>query len=377
MRRGVVIALSAAGAAGAWAAWSRVGRSAPRVPVDVDVESHAFHGEDQGAGSLLALQPLLRASDYASAERLLAVLDGLLAHAKERGAVTDRTVVVLPEHLATWLVASGEKRAVYTRRDMQSAVALVAARNLPSFVRALVRAPVEDAAAYALFRCKADDIARAWTLVGETLARRYGVTLVAGSGLLPSPSVEGGRLVVGDGPLRHVALVFGPDGSVLGEPVAKCFVGPEEASFVTPGVIDRRPTFDTPAGRLGVLLGRDAFDLRAHVALAEAGAALLAVPAYLAGLDAWSRRWAGVATTNTWTDVDPSDDGHLDEGEAWLKYGPPAQVLARAQVTAFFKGCVWDRCSEGAALTTADGDTRVEPLVEGGSWVCRWLPRVT
>lgn len=372
------MALSAAGAAGAWAAWSRLGRSSPTAPVHVDIESHALFGSDEGAGSLVAVQPLLRASDYASGERLLAVLDGLLAHAGERGALGPKSVVVLPEHLATWLVASGEKRAVYSRADMEGAAALIAARNLPSFVRALLSAPAEDTPAYALFRCKAADIAREWTFVGSTLARRYGVTLVAGSGLLPSPGVENGRVVAGDGPLRHVALVFAPSGALLGEPVVKCFLGPEERGFVEPGVVDLRPTFETPAGRLGVLIGRDAFDLRAHVALGERGVELLAVPAYLAGEGAWTRPWAGVATSGTWTDVDPDDPGRVTEGEAWEKYGPPAQLLARAQATAFFKGRVWDRASEGAALLSvqgAEGATTVEGFIEGGSWACQWLPR--
>src|SRR5690606_41821136 len=70
----------------------------------------------------------------------------------------------------------------------------------------------------ALLRMKAEQMAVDYQALFGGLAREYGVTLQAGSILLPEPRLEDGRLLLGAGSLQHIGLVFGPDGQVLGEP---------------------------------------------------------------------------------------------------------------------------------------------------------------
>jgi hypothetical protein len=95
--------------------------------------------------------------------------------------------------------------------------------------------------------------------VFSTLARRFGVTVVAGSLVLPAPRVEEGRVVVEDGPLAHASFVFRPDGSLHDRSVKKCLLGHDERGFMQAGLIVDLPSFEPPAGRLGVLIGRDSF----------------------------------------------------------------------------------------------------------------------
>ncbi len=40
-----------------------------------------------------------------------------LENARRQGLLNERTVVVFPEHVGTWLVASGEKPEVYAAAD--------------------------------------------------------------------------------------------------------------------------------------------------------------------------------------------------------------------------------------------------------------------
>lgn len=94
------------------------------------------------------------------------------------------------------------------------------------------------------------------------LARIYGVTLVAGSAYLPDAS----------GTLRHRTTVFGPDGTVLGRH-DKMALASEDEGLATPG--DAWHVINTPAGRLGILLGEEALYPEAGRVLAYQGADLL------------------------------------------------------------------------------------------------------
>ena len=66
------------------------------------------------------------------------------------------------------------------------------------------------------------------------LAETYGVTIVAGSIVLPEPRVEEGVLLVGDGPLYNVSLVFDRTGQPLGQPQRHAF----EAGTLTTAAAD-------------------------------------------------------------------------------------------------------------------------------------------
>ena len=81
------------------------------------------------------------------------------------------------------------------------------------------------------------------------LAREYGVTLVAGSIVLPGPALVDGELQVGTGPLRNVTLVFGLDGKVLGQPLVRPLTARERGDDLSPPLL----RLQTPLGRLGVI----------------------------------------------------------------------------------------------------------------------------
>lgn len=95
------------------------------------------------------------------------------------------------------------------------------------------------------------------------LARHHGMVVVAGAGYLEDPS---------DRVIRHLALVFGPDGSLLGKQGAVALARDEHP------MIEAAPTWQviqTPLGRLGVLIGDDMFYPEAGRILAYGGAEML------------------------------------------------------------------------------------------------------
>lgn len=101
------------------------------------------------------------------------------------------------------------------------------------------------------------------SLFGE-IARHHGMVVVAGSAYLEDPS---------DRVMRHMALVFGPDGSLLGKQAAVALAHDEHP------MIEAAPTWQaiqTPIGRLGVLISNDMFYPEAGRILAYGGAEILA-----------------------------------------------------------------------------------------------------
>jgi predicted amidohydrolase len=95
------------------------------------------------------------------------------------------------------------------------------------------------------------------------IARHHGMVVVAGTGYLEDPSE---RVV------RHLALVFGPDGGLLGKQGAVTLAHHEHP------MVEAAPTWQaiqTPIGRLGVLIGSDMLYPEAGRILAYGGAEIL------------------------------------------------------------------------------------------------------
>ncbi|MFM0874850.1 hypothetical protein QU886_28205, partial [Klebsiella pneumoniae] len=67
-------------------------------------------------------------------------LAAYLDHAREQGMLNERTVVVLPEHIGTWLLAVGEKEELYHAAERRQAMHWLAASNPLDFLGALLSA---------------------------------------------------------------------------------------------------------------------------------------------------------------------------------------------------------------------------------------------
>lgn len=102
-----------------------------------------------------------------------------------------------------------------------------------------------------------------YTSLFSDMARYHGMVVVAGTAYLEDPS---------DRAVRHMAVVFGPDGSLLGKQGAVALAHDEHP------MVEAAPTWQaiqTPLGRLGVLIGNDMFYPEAGRILAYGGAEIL------------------------------------------------------------------------------------------------------
>lgn len=269
---------------GAYALWTDLPSEAHYLS-DLRSEVALNQGQPGSNGNLLGIQPQMFSGDYHSADLLRLKLAAYLHKANEAGLINGKTVAVLPEHIGTGLVISGEKAEVYQAHTVDNAMGWLAASNPLKLSRALLFAKGEDRLHDALLRMKGEHMARDYQTVFGGLAKDFGITLVAGSIVLPEPSVENGQLVVGSGPLYNVSLVFGSDGAPLGQPQRKAYPVAGEQAFIAAGRADESRVIETPAGRLAVAIGADSSRTESQ----PDGAQLLALPAFqIAGGDAAS-----------------------------------------------------------------------------------------
>lgn len=375
-RIGAALAGALALTAALYGLWSRSAPHVPGPPRPLPKVVITRLGTPSGRGSLLGIEPSLAPQDYASGAALQARLSLYFDAAQRAGLLSAQTVAILPEYTGTWLVAAEEAAPVYAAPTLAEALDALVRRNLLRFGPALIRARAHarDAVAAAVFLMKAERMAALYTDVFSALAQRYRVTIVAGSILLPAPYVQDGRVRAGRGPLYNASFVFRPDGRAAEAGVRKAHLTSEEQPFLAAGTAAALPVFDTPAGRLAVLVCADSFFPDVYRAAQAQGAQILAVPSFVSattgGPDAWLAPWGGyngepappADTARVQADV-----GRIREKDAWLRYAlagraAPAPGWAPRALNVFLRGQLWDLRGDGETLVlTGSGAVQVVP----------------
>jgi len=333
-------------------------------------------GSDAGRGNLLGIQPYMLAADYASEETFFGRIEGYLEAASQKGWLNPRTITVLPEYLGTWLVVLGEKPQAYQAKTINQAIRPIVLRNLLPFLRELWSAHEDNKVDASVLRMKAVQMAQAYQTVFSKLAAKYGVTIVGGSILLPSPSIQEGVILPGQGALYNVSAVFKPDGQVHPALSVKSFPIATELPFVASGSTGNLPVFETPAGKLGVLVCADSFYPQAYERMKSLKADLIAVPSFSMGKGLWNQPWTDYSGAEAPADVDPTDAGRLTEGEAWHKYallGRIASAGVKYGVNVFLHGELWDLDAENSPSILVNGQAWVESIATRAALLNLWL----
>ena len=342
---------------------------------DLRIELAVDQGVPADRGNLLGIQPELFPTDYQSPERLHRKLAAYLQAARERGLLNEKTVVVLPEHVGTWLMLSGEKDELYQAASFDEAMNWLAASNPLPFLRAWVTAKGDSRVDDAHLRMKAKHMARQYQALFGGLAREFQITLVAGSIVLPEPRVEDGELKIGRGPLYNTSLVFGRDGVPLGQPQRQLSPSVEERSYIQADPEQALGVVDTPAGRVGVLIGNDSWYPDNYRKLNEQSATLIAVPAFVSGRTTWDKPWRGYQGPSTPSEISLKP-GELSEGQAWHRLTLTSQQpisQANAGMSVFLRGQFWDRGSAGQSFLSSHGQHFADGEARGARLLNVWL----
>lgn len=244
----LIALIAAAGAYGYWTTQRDVGHYLSDLRVELAINA----GANQNQGNLLGIEPELSPRDYQSLALLHLKLAAYLSAARDAGLLNDKTVVVLPEHIGTWLMLRGEKSELYQAANLNEALHWLALSNPLAFANAWVRADGESRINDAYLRMKAGQMAADYQTLFGGLAKEFGVTVVAGSIALPDPRIENGRLLAGSGPLYNSSVVFDRNGAPLGAPQRQRLPTHDAQSYIQPSSSQQLNVLDTPAGRLGI-----------------------------------------------------------------------------------------------------------------------------
>ena len=344
---------------------------------DLNLEECVEFGKNSGRGNFLGIEPTITAADYASAEALGSKLDGYMSAARERGWIADKTVVLLPEYFGTWLVLADEPAFVFQTDKLATAEIRLVLHHLFGFLRQLLAAKEQGKLEAAVFRLKAAVMAEAYHSVLSRIAKDYHVTLIGGSIVLPAPRVEDGRLVAGQGPLYGVTPVYAPDGRADAKLVLKLYPTSEELPFMTPAPSKDLPCFDTPAGKLGILICADSWFPACYKGLNDMAVDLIAVPSNGGDPVVWDQPWPGYSGWANPADVDSKDVKRLTEGDAWRKYALAGRIgltRAGAGLNVFLRGQLLDMAGGGGRTTLVkNGEVLRDKSVTGASLVNLWL----
>ncbi|VVO14611.1 nitrilase-related carbon-nitrogen hydrolase [Pseudomonas fluorescens] len=356
---------------GMWTAERPVGHYLSDLRINLAVDQ----GVRADRGNLLGIQPELFPSDYQSPQRLHRKLAAYLQHARDQDLLNAKTIVVLPEHIGTWLMLSGEKKQLYQANSLDEAMHWLAVSNPLAFARALLSAKGDNRLDDAHLRMKSKTMAKDYQALFGGLAREFGVTLVAGSIVLPEPSVSDGQLNVGSGVLYNSTLVFGSDGAPIGQPQRQLYPNFDEQGSIQPSADQAINVIETPAGRLGVLIGSDSWYPANYRKLNDQGAQLIAVPASVIGRGAWDKPWRGYKSLSTPGEISLKP-GELSEGAAWhrltlISQLPSSQALAGMSV--FMRGQFWDQGSDGQSFISSNGQTIADGNARGARLLNIWL----
>jgi len=327
-----------------------------KTNLDLHIQELNSYGKKGENGNLLGIEPYVLPEDYATIENLEAKLDGYLAAALKEGWINERTVVLWPEYIATWLVFIGEKLAP----KLEDQITNLVSAHKAEYDGFYATAHEQNKPYAAAFRTKAETMAAAYQTVFSRLSKKYKVTTIAGSLVLPSPRIANGKLVMDvNGPLFNTCMVLDAKGKPYPDLVFKAyptFLGTTaELSFTTPAPVGVLPAFDTPAGRIGVLICADSFYPQAYVRMKELKVKAIAVPSYgHGGLKAWTEIWKGYDGWQNPPDVDPKDVNKINNSKAWLKYSLASRIVgsgAKHGVNVFLHGALWPELDMGGGVS--------------------------
>ncbi|WP_455930100.1 carbon-nitrogen hydrolase family protein [Pseudomonas fluorescens] len=368
------VSMALVAAVAAYLVWTQE-RPVAHYLSDLRITLAVNEGEPADRGNLLGIQPELFPADYQSLERLHLKLSAYLQKARDQGLINAKTVVVLPEHIGTWLMLSGEKNELYQATHFKDAMNWLSASNPLQFARAWISAKGDNRMDDAYLRMKAPAMARDYQVLFGGLAKEFGVTVVAGSIALPNPSVSQGQLHIGHGALYNASVVFAADGLPIGDPQRQLYPIYDERGFIAPGDENQVSVVDTPAGRLGILIGSDSWYPDNYRKLNEQGAQLVAVPAFVTGRDTWDRPWRGFKSVSTPPEISLKPE-ELSEGEAWRRLTLISQQpisQASAGMSVFLRGQFWDLGTAGHSFLSNDGHVTAGNDARGARLLNIWL----
>ncbi|MFZ6664157.1 carbon-nitrogen hydrolase family protein [Peijinzhouia sedimentorum] len=342
-----------------WVAWVQIDLSdQPELSLELDNEIYFQDFPlDSAEGYIIGIQPIMATTDFATEENYFTKLDNYLDEANKKNWLKENTIVLFPEYIGTWLVVANQRNSINQSNSISTAMIKLIASKPFQFLKYWSKAQAENKVNEAIFSMEAEKMAGIYQRTFSKLAVKYKVSIVAGSIVLPNPSVEKETLKISKAPLQNISAWFYPDGKIDNNLIRKVFPIEEELSFTQAGNLAEIPVFETAIGNVASVICADSWYPEIYKTLKEKQVNILLVPSYSSPNEMWNRPWNGYNGSTTPSDVNQSDIGQLTEQEAWEKYS----MLGRSQsaniaygINTFLHGKLWDMTAAGDVFVIQD-----------------------
>jgi predicted amidohydrolase len=358
--------------------WASLGRTPPPLDVQLHLDSSFVLNADSGKGNVIGINTYMTTDDYASEKHFTAKLDGYLSICKGKGWFNPKTVVIFPEYIGAWLVVEGEKNSVYTAPTIDQALRGFVLSNFFSYLHTWFMAPDEakDKVKHSVFATKDQRMSWLYKNIFGKLAKKYNITIIAGSILLPNPEVRRGEIITHKGSLQNISAVFNPDGSMQPQLSRKAFPIANELPFISKCPPSEPPVYTLPIGKISVFICADSWYPDAYKAVIQDSLQLIAVPSFTQSDNSMGTAWIGYSGFDVPADVDTMDIGKISLREAWLKYTMPERIKSTHTpygMTVSLRGQLWDLGTDGELIIFNRGNVICPAPMKGASMVNLWI----
>lgn len=228
------------------------------MPKYADILVEQFGDESTATLNVIGVEAHLETTDFASVAHLEIKLSSYLEAAREHDLLHPDTLVLFPAHIGTGLLATDQKRRTYSAGSISAALTPIISYNLAQFFKNYYIFDAPNNRAAAAVRARSQAAATALNIVFSALAKKYKVTIVAGSGLLMTPGIYPEGLSYGHGPIFHTSFVFTPDGKPSVDAVRQVESSAVELEVAEPSLAEFLPVFTSGSTNYGVAIGADA-----------------------------------------------------------------------------------------------------------------------
>ncbi|HFA48032.1 MAG TPA: carbon-nitrogen hydrolase [Bacteroidetes bacterium] len=345
--------------------WSYMGRKGKVQYKFNEVKYFPVFQKDPATANIVGVQPYMTNLDYQDENSFYKKLDYYMAQAKNKNWLRQNTTVVFPEHIASWLVAAGEKKSVYTADNIDAAMQIMVLSNLLNFLNYYFKSNADDPATDAVFQMKAKKMAQIYQSVFSRLARKYKTNIVAGSIFLPNPKIMDNKLIAGKGPIYNMSAVFLPDGKIAPALVKKKYPIGTELPFCAKNE-NALPVYQLNSGKIGVAICADAWYGDIYSELNKNKASIFIAPSYSTGHKIWPAKWHGYDGATAPAEINKKDIENITLGRAWHKYTIKriGNTNIKTGIVVFLRGEIWDLGTDGHSFIYRNGNVISVPKTD-------------
>ncbi|WPR76459.1 hypothetical protein [Algoriphagus sp. NG3] len=358
-----------------WLVWSFSGRNTPLKNPDGYISVvEEINLADSLSRNILGIQPYMEVSDYFSQTVFKEKLKQYIEASSTKGLIRKNTLIVYPESIGTWLFLINEKHNLAEKKQLNKVLRAIAFSNAFDFLLGYIKTGDESNKEFSsIIRMKAKSMVKVYFETFSELALESKSYLLAGSIVLPGPTVVNGEIFVNlSAPLYNASFMFGPDGKVVGNPILKTFPHSIETTYLSFPDSANSQVFNLPYTKTAVILGYDSWFDQAYESVKSEGAEIILNPTFLSGNHSMLSKWQDFDGDHEPENLDPGDAGKLTIKDAWEKYSLHTRlktIKSKVGLSVFFNGNLWDMSKGGHPIVVYNDQIfPTIPAGKGGIW---------